>query len=676
MSRFKDQSDYSARPPLLFFREQTCDEAWETLLGSKEAMNALWREVVDSGLKINGRAKGALKGIPRGALLSMTVLDPSLFKGFVEKVGDRRAEEVAKLVSLQNLMGRLLGEEIYNGILNDIAEKRADHLLDIVQEAIPEIGEICEAGGFSREIVKSAVLISTLLIKDEELSEGNNVYVMDIALHRLLMSIPQPIIREALISCYGRLEDIYGGRIIEMIADPQELDAESPLFESSPEVSAYYMADIISRSSRQRLVGNSDSTDFYLETIQAFMLASRPDSYLVVNTFETLLLRAQGAWQAWLSLLVDLPLNPGAKIRVENLAEVFIPNEVEQVGHESLAEARLLLASMKEELDCELLDEIHNVVSEIESLHEQLATLLKDKGDFKEIASLSQKGDELSKKLPTMADVALDRLERFSASIARFTAAATHVEEPGYGRSEPPAAVALSPEEQIAISPVEVVPAPDPAPAVVESKNELELELLNANENLERELKESRADVFRLNQLVEALQKRPGQPLGHADEDLASLSARIARGRRLSPEEVLRFYSYTAKDRVEILDSAWKSARSAEHFAQPDKLIEMLGKLIYEYLDEVRKGVPMGNVGREMFSNGFAARESKTVQVTPQMRAQREFVYQGAPRFFEYRLRVGNGWGPVEGMRVYFDVLDNRVVVAYVGPHLEQAGTN
>ena len=39
-------------------------------------------------------------------------------------------------------------------------------------------------------------------------------------------------------------------------------------------------------------------------------------------------------------------------------------------------------------------------------------------------------------------------------------------------------------------------------------------------------------------------------------------------------------------------------------------------------------------------------------------------------------MRVGNGWGPVESMRVYFDVLDNRVVVAYVGPHLEQAGTN
>lgn len=434
----------------MYFREETCDEAWETLLGSREAMNALWREVVESGIKINGRTKGALKAIPRGALLTLTILDPGVFKAFGDKIGLKRASEIKDLVALQK----------------------------------------------------------------------------------------------------------------QMLGD-----------------------------------------------------------------------------------------------------------------HDVLAEARVFLASLNTELECELFDEIDNAVSEIEALHEQLATLLKDKGDFKEIGSLSQKGDELSKKLPTMIDDALDRMERFAVSIDCFRAAVIRAKDSSTRVEETPAAVPPQ-VGQIAAPPVVTAPAQAPAPAADESKNDLELDLLNANNALERELKESRADVFRLNQLVEALQKRPDQPLGQADEDLAALSCRIARGRRLSPEEILRFYSYTAKDRVEILDSAWKSARSAEHFAQPDKLIEMLGKLLFEYLDEVRKGVPMGKVGREMFSNGFAARESQTVQVTTQMRAQREFVYQGAPRFFEYRLRVGNGWGPVESMRVYFDVLDNRVVVAYVGPHLEQAGTN
>lgn len=675
MSRVNDQSDFLARPPMLYFREETCDEAWETLLGSREAMNALWREVVESGIKINGRAKGALKAIPRGALLTLTILDPGVFKAFVDKIGFKRANEVKDLVAIHKHMGRLLGEETYRGILRDIAEARADHLLDMVEEAIPEIGEIFDAGGFSREIATSAVFISTLLVRDEELSGGKNVYIVDMALHLLLMSIPQPIIREALISCYERLEDVYGGRVIESITDSQGLNAESPLFESSPEVSAYYLADIISRCSRQRLICSSDAVDFYLETVQAFMLASRPGSYLVIHAFTTLLVRAHGSWQTRLSILSDLDLNPGAQLRLENLSKIVIPDEVELGDHECLAEARIFLASLNTELECELFDEIDNAVSEIEALHEQLATLLREKGDFKEIGSLSQKGDELSKKLPTMIDDALDRMERFAVSIDRFSAVVARAKDPGALVEETPAAVP-PPVEQLEAPPVVIAPAQAPAPAADESKNDLELDLLNANDALERELKESRADVFRLNQLVEALQKRPDQPLGCADEDLAALSCRIARGRRLSPEEILRFYSYTAKDRVEILDSAWKSARGAEHFAQPDKLIEMLGKLLFEYLDEVRKGVPMGKVGREMFSNGFAARESQTVQVTTQMRAQREFVYQGAPRFFEYRLRVGNGWGPVESMRVYFDVLDNRVVVAYVGPHLEQAGTN
>lgn len=84
----------------------------------------------------------------------------------------------------------------------------------------------------------------------------------------------------------------------------------------------------------------------------------------------------------------------------------------------------------------------------------------------------------------------------------------------------------------------------------------------------------------------------------------------------------------------------------------------------------------MGALGIQLFAGGFAAKESLTVQRDVRMRAQREFSYRGESRFFAYRLRIANGWGPVEGMRLYFDVLDDRLVIAYVGEHLEQASTN
>lgn len=115
------------------------------------------------------------------------------------------------------------------------------------------------------------------------------------------------------------------------------------------------------------------------------MVASRPGSYLVIHAFTTLLVRAHGSWQTRLSILSDLDLNPGAQLRLENLSIIVFPDEVELGGHEGLAEARIFLASLNTELECELFDEIDNAVSEIEALHEQLATLLRDKGISKKL---------------------------------------------------------------------------------------------------------------------------------------------------------------------------------------------------------------------------------------------------------------------------------------------------
>lgn len=144
------------------------------------------------------------------------------------------------------------------------------------------------------------------------------------------------------------------------------------------------------------------------------------------------------------------------------------------------------------------------------------------------------------------------------------------------------------------------------------------------------------------------------------DRDFSELARRLVQGQRLTPEELLRYFGFMAPDRVVVLESAWRSSRQSENFAYPERLTEHLTKLVFDYLDQVRGGTPMGQAGRDIFAGAFAAKESQTVSQDHALRAQREFNYDGEIRYFEYRLRTGNGWGAVEGLRLYFDVIDGK----------------
>jgi hypothetical protein len=208
------------------------------------------------------------------------------------------------------------------------------------------------------------------------------------------------------------------------------------------------------------------------------------------------------------------------------------------------------------------------------------------------------------------------------------------------------------------------------------AKSETEEELINLNLKLETDLEAAQSEIYKLSSSYSALQLRLEAPAGKVDRDFSELTRKYVQGQRLTPEELLRFYGLMAPDRVVVLESAWKSSRQSENFAYPERLTEHLSKLVFDYLDQVRDGTPMGQAGRDIFAGAFAAKESQTVSRDHSMRAQREFNYDGETRYFEYRLRTGNGWGAVEGMRLYFDVIDSKVVIAYVGPHLDQPSTN
>lgn len=144
---------------------------------------------------------------------------------------------------------------------------------------------------------------------------------------------------------------------------------------------------------------------------------------------------------------------------------------------------------------------------------------------------------------------------------------------------------------------------------------------------------------------------------------------------RLTPEEVLQAYCSMAPDRVVLLPSAIKSAREAENFELPHRLAQMLDSLIFAYLDNIRSGIP-DSEARVVLGNRYAANESKTVGSNKRLRSLREFDYQGQTIFFRQHVGIGSGYGTQHALRIHFKVIDDKIVIAYCGEHMETMRSN
>lgn len=222
--------------------------------------------------------------------------------------------------------------------------------------------------------------------------------------------------------------------------------------------------------------------------------------------------------------------------------------------------------------------------------------------------------------------------------------------------------------------------APVLAPVMPETEAVKQLtELLEASKtdlaHTVAELRESRCELHRLRQAADVLGAMPqkdNHPVVNAD-----LIRRVTMRDNLHPAEVLAYFEFVGEDRVEILESAWRSvAEYTRKFSSIERMIDLIDKLVFPYLDAMNSGTP-DTQARGIFggSKTYSAKESDTTRCDARLRAMREFTYQGEKLFFERHLRVSNLTG-AEGMRVHFDIINGRAVIAYCGPHLDVGSTN
>ncbi|WP_137162218.1 hypothetical protein [Pseudomonas asiatica] len=656
--------------PTQFVLPSTCDEAWSSWYGATENVSDLRAEIIESGIRLEGFSRSDLKLMQNGMLLSTVLLDDDRRAVLEKSLGVERVQELMPQARLADRTKEIIGDDLYENLLKQIHSSSSSELMAMTGKAIPQLGELMEVGGFSHEIATAALMLEAVFgsVNDYSSTACNMrlQLCLEMVVHLYLQMIPVRFIRECILVDHPQFQTMY-------VAGPEltvEINPYSPIFKTD----IYWGGPLLLTASlsalKRRVTMCADRIDSVLETLQSFALAASPASRFTRYAVWSVIEDANELWEYLRYDLGELNVDEATVAEAGvSLEQDLIPKSTLSavvINQDLVDRARAFRSATKEVLaDQTFSDNATIVTKALVDVNKEISEAVTGgNGDFELLGSLSKKGADLSLKRNELISRGLSRAKTVLEA-AQIFINAVEATKAAQSKISPSATDLLG-----ADSPQET------PPPIQHSKNDIESELLEINTHLETELKAAQVEIFRLNSANKALQIRGETSNGTLDQSFLDLARRHVQGQRLKPEELLRFYSLMAPDRLLVLDSAWKSSRQSENFANPERLSEHLCKLVFDYLDQVRAGTPMGTVGRELFAGAFAAKESQSVSQDASMRAQREFNYKGEIRFFEYRLRTGNGWGAVEGMRIYFDIIEDRMVIAYVGPHLDQPSTN
>jgi uncharacterized coiled-coil DUF342 family protein len=140
-----------------------------------------------------------------------------------------------------------------------------------------------------------------------------------------------------------------------------------------------------------------------------------------------------------------------------------------------------------------------------------------------------------------------------------------------------------------------------------------------------------------------------------------------------SAVNVLKVIEAIFPDSIEVTTSAYSSAAEQVGFNLGQRMLDLLIKLADQYVPVyLNQG---DNEAHKVFGHSYSAQESETVMAGERTRSQRVWVYDNEEREFIKHLRVSNQTGKA-GMRIYFEVIGEKAVIAYAGEHLEVASSS
>lgn len=193
-------------------------------------------------------------------------------------------------------------------------------------------------------------------------------------------------------------------------------------------------------------------------------------------------------------------------------------------------------------------------------------------------------------------------------------------------------------------------------------------------EKLSTEISQVKEENHLLKQRLVFTPPDPDQGLPEVNVEV-DLHAIMTGAREPKPIETLLYFEQHAPDRVVILPSAKRSALEAENLQLGFQLANMVDRLVYPYLDLLKSGTPDAEA-RKIFGKSYKAKESDGVRQNRRLRSMREFSYNGQTHLFERHIGIGRNYGTQHSIRLYFDVIEGMLVIAYCGEHLDSVQTN
>ncbi len=205
-----------------------------------------------------------------------------------------------------------------------------------------------------------------------------------------------------------------------------------------------------------------------------------------------------------------------------------------------------------------------------------------------------------------------------------------------------------------------------------DDEHKITVELLREDlQNKVSDIKDKEIEIEQLKEkLNESTHKAASAPNVTFETDTVAAIKGLIQENNVTPLSILNAIKSLYPEHIIIAPSAVESAKKVEQFRQTTRMFDMLNTLVTRYLPMILSGNPDSEAKKCFGSKSYAANESKTVSQSTKLMHFRTFRIDNEDVQMQQHLNIGVAHDTLQTMRIYFKIINGRVVIGYAGKHL------